>query len=361
MNISAILNSKIFTKFTICAVFLTLGVFPAKVFSQDKAAGGKTEKFDAGKTAMEHIKDKHEWHLFGEQVVLPLPVILYTDKGFEFFSSANLNPGGSVYKGAYYNYTLVDDKIKVADATGKVDDAASKKVWDFSITQSVAGMLVSVVILLFIFLSVAKAYKKREGKAPKGLQSFMEPVILFVRDDIARPNIGLKADRFTPLLLTVFFFILLNNFFGMIPFFPGAYNLTGNIAVTFTLAFIIFLVINFNGNKHYWKHVFMPNPWWLFIILIPVEIVGIFTKPLALMIRLFANMLAGHIVIISLISLIFIFGTLWVAPASVAFAVFIDVIEVLVIILQAYVFTILSALFIGMAVEEHHEPHTEVI
>ena len=357
MNISAILQSKVFTKFTICAFFLILGAFPVKVFSQE----AKAEKFDAGKTAMEHVADKHEWHLFGEQVVLPLPIILYTDKGLEFFSSAKLRPGGPAYKGSYYNYTLVNDKIKVADETGKADETATKKIWDFSITQSVAGMWLSVFILLFIFLSVASAYKKREGKAPKGLQSFMEPVILFVRDDIARPNIGLKYERFMPLLLTIFFFILLNNFFGMIPFFPGAYNLTGNIAVTFTLAFIIFLVINLNGNKYYWKHIFVPNPWWLFIIMIPVEIVGIFSKPLALMIRLFANMLAGHIVIIALVSLIFIFNTLWISPVSVAFAVFIDVIEVLVVILQAYVFTILSALFIGMAVEEHHESHTEVI
>ena len=147
----------------------------------------------------------------------------------------------------------------------------------------------------------------------------------------------------------------------MIPFFPGGYNLTGNIAVTFTLAFVIFLVINLNANKHYWKHIFSPNPWWLFPIMIPVEIVGIFSKPIALMIRLFANMLAGHIVIISLISLIFIFNTLWIAPVSVGFALFIDVIEVLVVFLQAYVFTILSALFIGMAVQEHHEAHQEVI
>ncbi len=361
MNISAILNSKIFTKFTICAFFLMLGAFPGKVFSQEKA-GGKPEAFDAGKTAMEHISDKHEWHLFGEKVTLPLPIILYTDKGLDIFSSANLKPEGTAYKGKYYSYTLENDKIKVADEAGKVDEAATKKVWDFSITQNVAGMWLGAAVLLFVFLSVASAYKKRgSNKAPKGLQSVMEPVILFIRDDVARPNIGLKHERFMPLLLTVFFFILINNLFGMIPFFPGGYNLTGNIAVTFTLAFIIFLVINFNGNKHYWKHIFSPNPWWLFPIMIPVEVVGIFSKPIALMIRLFANMLAGHIVVVSLISLIFIFGTLWIAPVSVAFALFIDVIEVLVVFLQAYVFTILSALFIGMAVEEHHEPHTEVI
>lgn len=354
MNNSGILKSKIFSKFLICAFFLGLGAFPALAFSQEKASAVKEEKFDAGKTAMEHITDKHEWHLFGEHLVAPLPIILYTDKGFDVFSSANLKPAGTVYKGKYYNYKLVNDKIKVVDQAGSVDDAAGKNVWDFSITQNIAGMWLSGLILLIVFLSVSSSYKKRGAKAPKGLQSFMEPVILFIRDDVARPNIGLKAERFTPLLLTVFFFILINNLFGMIPFFPGGYNLTGNIAVTFTLAFVIFLVVNLNGNKYYWKHIFVPNPWWLFIIMIPVEIVGIFSKPIALMIRLFANMLAGHIVIVSLISLIFIFNTLWISPVSVAFAVFIDIIEVLVVFLQAYVFTILSALFIGMAVEEHH-------
>ncbi|HEY4327255.1 MAG TPA: F0F1 ATP synthase subunit A [Mucilaginibacter sp.] len=359
---SAILKSKIFNILLICAFFLTIGAFPTKVFSQENKAEGTEKKFDAGKTAMEHISDKHEWHLLGEKVSVPLPVILYTDKGLELFSSANLKPEGAIYKGKYYSYTLENEKIKVADEAGKVDDAATKKVWDFSITQNVAGMWVSALVLLVIFLTVASAYKKRgSNKAPKGLQSFMEPVILFIRDDVAKPNIGLKYERFVPLLLTVFFFILINNLFGMIPFFPGAYNLTGNIAVTFTLAFIIFLVINLNGNKYYWKHIFSPNPWWLFPIMIPVEVVGIFSKPIALMIRLFANMLAGHIVIISLISLIFIFNTLWMAPVSVGFALFIDVIEVLVVFLQAYVFTILSALFIGMAVEEHHESHTEII
>jgi F-type H+-transporting ATPase subunit a len=219
----------------------------------------------------------------------------------------------------------------------------------------VASMLMSITILLIIFLSVASSYKKRVGKAPKGLQSFLEPVILFVRDDIAIPNIGpLKAPRFLPLLLTIFFFILINNLFGMIPFFPGGYNLTGNIAVTAVLAVIIFFVVNLNGNKYYWKHIFVPNPWWLFFIMIPVEIVGIFTKPIALMIRLFANITAGHILILSLISLIFIFKTIAVAPVSIVFVVFMDAIELLVAFLQAYIFTLLASLFIGMATEEHH-------
>jgi F-type H+-transporting ATPase subunit a len=212
----------------------------------------------------------------------------------------------------------------------------------------------SIAILLIVFFSISSSYRKRQGKAPKGLQSFLEPLILFVRDDIAVPNMGHKYARFMPLLLTIFFFILINNLMGMIPFFPGGYNLTGNIAVTATLSAVILFVVNLNGNKHYWKHIFVPNPWWLFFIMIPVEVVGIISKPVALTIRLFANITAGHILILSLISLIFILNTIWVSPVSVVFVVFMDAIELLVAFLQAYIFTLLSALFIGMAIEEHH-------
>jgi len=262
--------------------------------------------------------------------------------------------GTTVYQGNYYSYKLDGETIKVVDVKGNLDEAASKKVMDFSITRNVACMFMAIAILLVVFLSVSGSYKKRVGKAPKGLQSFLEPVILFVRDDIAIPNIGMKYKRFMPLLLTIFFFILINNLLGMVPFFPGGYNLTGNIAVTAVLSVIIFLVVNLNGNKYYWKHIFMPNPWWLFFIMIPVEIVGIFTKPIALMIRLFANITAGHILILSLVSLIFIFKTLWVSPVSIVFVVFMDAIELLVAFLQAYIFTLLGSLFIGMAIEEHH-------
>jgi len=220
-------------------------------------------------------------------------------------------------------------------------------------------MFMTMAVLMIVFLTVSATYKKRVGKAPKGLQSFMEPLILFVRDDIAFPNLGVKYARFMPLLLTIFFFILINNLFGMIPFFPGGFNLTGNIAVTLVLSVVILLVVNLNGNKHYWKHIFLPDPWWLFPIMIPVEIVSIFSKPIALMIRLFANITAGHIVILSLISLIFIFGTLWISPVSIVFVVFMDLIELLVAFLQAYIFTLLSALFIGMAIDDHH--HAEVL
>ena len=353
MNNGSILKSEIFNITLICAFFLMIGAFPSKAFSQESKSESTEKKFDPKETILEHIADKHEWHLFGKSFI-PLPVILYTDKGLENFSSARLQPSGTVYTGKYYSYMLVNNKIKAVNANGGIDAAANKKVWDFSITQNVASMWMTGILLLIIFFSVSASYKKRVGKAPKGLQSFMEPLILFIRDDVALPNIGVKYKAYMPLLLTIFFFILINNIFGMIPFFPGGFNLIGNIAVTLTLSVIILVVVNFKANKYYWKHIFVPNPWWLFPIMIPVEVVSIFSKPIALMIRLFANITAGHIIVLSLVSLIFIFNSLWISPVSVVFVVFIDTIEVLVAFLQAYIFTMLASLFIGMAIEEHH-------
>jgi F-type H+-transporting ATPase subunit a len=310
------------------------------------------EKFEPTKVIMEHIADSHMWHLWGH-TSLPLPVILYTPGGLEVFSSAHFHHGEEDYKGTYNTYRLVEDHVKVVGANGQVDEAAS--VLDFSITKNVAAMFVAILVILVVFISVANAYKKRVGKAPKGLQSLIEPIIVFVRDDIAKPNIGHKYAKFMPYLLTVFFFIWFNNLLGLVPIFPGGANVTGNIALTFVMAFGTMIIVNINGNKYYWKHIFRPDvPWWLYPIMIPVELIGIVSKPFALMIRLFANITAGHIIVLSLISLIFIFETLAIAPVSVAFVLFMDVLELLVAFLQAFIFTLLTALFIGMAVEEHH-------
>ncbi|WP_145859239.1 F0F1 ATP synthase subunit A [Pedobacter suwonensis] len=312
------------------------------------------EKFEPTKVIMEHIADSHMWHLWGH-TSLPLPVILYTPNGLEVFSSGNFHHGEHDYNGKYNNYRLEEDHIKVVGADGKVDEEASKAVLDFSITKNVAAMFVAILVILIVFISVAGAYKKRAGKAPRGLQSFIEPVVLFVRDDIAKPNIGHKYAKFMPYLLTTFFFILFNNLFGLIPIFPGGANVTGNIALTFVMALGTLIIVNINGNKYYWKHIFKPDvPFWLYPIMIPVELIGIISKPFALMVRLFANITAGHIIVLSLISLIFIFETLAIAPVSVAFVLFMDVLELLVAFLQAFIFTLLTALFIGMAVEEHH-------
>ncbi|WP_240671062.1 F0F1 ATP synthase subunit A [Lacibacter luteus] len=333
-----------------------------------KAEGGHaTEgKFDVTKTILEHIKDDHSWHLWGH-TSLPLPVILYSDKGFEVFSSSNLvdaHHEPAAYQGNYL-YKTVEGKMKVVNADGSIDEAATKKVWDFSITKNVASLLFTVALLLIIFLSVANAYKRHGVKsAPKGFQSFMEPLILFVRDDIAKPNIGHKYAKYMPFLLTVFFLIWINNILGLVPFFPGGANVSGNIAFTMTLAVFTFILVNINGNKDYWKHIFwMPGmPVAMKIFLAPIELLGVFTKPISLMIRLFANITAGHILVLSLICLIFIFKSVFAATIAVPFAIFISLIELLVAFLQAFIFTMLAAMYIGMAIEEHHhhddhEPH----
>jgi F-type H+-transporting ATPase subunit a len=208
---------------------------------------------------------------------------------------------------------------------------------------------------------MARHYTNNQGKAPKGIYNLIEPLIVFVRDDLARPTIGKRADAFVPLLLSIFFFIFVLNLFGLIPVFPGGANVTGNISITLVLALVVFITVTLNGNKYYWKHIFMPDvPVWMYVIIIPIEILGVILKPFVLMLRLFANITAGHIIILGFFSLIFIFGNMnpnlgfAVSPLSVAFTVFMSLLELLVAFLQAFVFTLLSTIYIGMAVEEHH-------
>jgi F-type H+-transporting ATPase subunit a len=353
------LKKYIFIGFLFFLLF-TGNTFP--VFSQvDENKEESTGKFNADTFILDHIADSHEWHLYtkkdGESVALYLPVIVYTkNKGLNIFSSRKL-AGGNEYKGfRLYEEGDLKGKIVTVDASGVADE--KNLPLDLSITKTVVGMMGAALICLFLFLSLARSYKKTGISKPMGLQSFLEPVILFVRDDIAIPNLGEhKYEKYMPYLLTVFFYILINNLMGLVPFPPpfGA-NVTGNIAVTFTLAAFSFVIIQFSGNRSYWRHIFATPgvPIWLLPIMIPVEIIGLFAKPFALMIRLFANMLAGHIVALSLIALIFIFGTLALAPVSMFFVIFMDFMELLVAFLQAYIFTLLSALFIGMAIQESH-------
>lgn len=348
-------------KFLACFFLALSFIFCSNTFASDHNTEAKDsvadEAFDPTKVIFEHISDAHDWHLWGEHdhaVSIPLPVILYSDRGLDVFMSSAFHHGTSIVNGKY-DYKLDHNHIKVVDRSGIVNEDLSGKVMDFSITKNVASMLLSVIILLAIFLSMASAYKKRGVAAPKGIQSFLEPLVVFVREDIAVQNIGPKADKFLPFLLTVFFFIWVNNLLGLL---PGGANFTGNIAVTLVMAVITLIVTNVNGNKDYWKHILLPPvPWWLYPIMIPVEIVGVISKPFALMVRLFANITAGHIIVISLISLIFIFKSIAIAPVSIAFVLFIDVLELLVAFLQAYIFTMLTALFIGTAVAEHHHEH----
>lgn len=321
--------------------------------SHDESHG--EEKFDINKTIMEHVADAHDWHLWGHTSI-HLPVILYTDKGLDIFSSGKFNHGHDVYVGKY-NYKNEHEKIHAVDESGNVLE--NVKILDFSITKNVATLLISVLGLILIFLTVANGYAKRGIGAPKGIQSWLEPIILFVRDDIAAPNLGKHTSKYMPYLLTVFFFIWFNNMLGLIPFFPGGANVTGNIAVTMILSVITFVLTNINAKKAYWKHIFLPHvPLWLYPLMIPVEIIGIFTKPFALMIRLFANITAGHILVLSLVCLAILFKSFAVGFATTPLIVFISAIELLVAFLQAFIFTILSALFIGMAVNiESEEAH----
>lgn len=370
MNISPIFNLKnirfgvTFALFFAFVSFNSFAVQPPELTNpaveEEKIAGHEEQKsekaFDPTTTVLEHIADSHSWHVWGHYSI-SLPVILYTDKGIELFSSSKLMDEHHEpvdYTGKYYTYRNEHEHIKAVSADGKIDEEASSKILDFSISKNILAMFISMAIILWVFISIGGAYKKRQGKAPKGIQSFFEPIIIFVRDDIAKTNIGYKYERFMPLLLTFFFFIWFNNILGLIPIFPGGANVTGNINVTFVLATIVLVVTNVNGNKHYWKHIFKPQvPFWLLPIMWIVEIIGILSKPFALLIRLFANITAGHIIVLSLISLIFIFKTIAMAPVSIAFVLFMDVLELLVGFLQAFIFTMLSALFIGMAVDEH--------
>lgn len=323
------------------------------------------QEFAAGEMIIEHITDSYEWHIMTighTHVSVPLPIMLYDEGKFHFFMSSVFHHAKEHDGYFISHHEMNTGKLVRLDASG----AEVRPTLDFSFTKNVLAIFISMFIMIFVFTSVAKAYRRREGKAPKGLQSFLEPVIIFVRDDIAKASIGEKKyRRYLPFLLTVFFFILLNNLLGLIPFFPGGANVTGNIGVTGVLALFTFIITTFSGNKNYWLHIVnAPGvPWWLKIPvpLMPfVELMGVFTKPFVLMVRLFANISAGHIIILGFISLIFIFGEIaagagyGVAVVSVGFAIFMNVLEILVAFIQAYVFTLLSALYFGMATEEAH-------
>jgi F-type H+-transporting ATPase subunit a len=332
----------------LCFLF-TLPSFAAEP-ETGAAEGAKSEIFDPGKVIMEHVADDHEWHFAtlgnehtGTHITLPLPVIAYQPThGLSVFSSSQLHASETH---TYGNVKLEEGKLVSTDGS---------KLYDFSITKNVASLMLSCVVLLLIFSTVAKGYRTRHGAAPKGIQSLLEPIIVFIRDEVAKKSIGPKYERYMPYLLTIFFFIWFNNLLGLT---PGAANLSGNITVTFMLAVATLLITLFSSNKYYWSHIVRPPgvPLWLLPIIVPVEIVGIFIKPVSLMVRLFANITAGHIIILSFISLIFLFKSVAVSPLSLAFGLFISMLELLVALLQAYIFTLLSAMYIGGAVEDHHD------
>jgi F-type H+-transporting ATPase subunit a len=328
-------------------------------------SGHTTETKEEGKLDIKgeifgHISDSYDWHLFniGEgheaiQVSVPLPVILFnTTHGFTIFLSNNFHHGHEPYNGYELYVENGKQKIRAQDETS---------FYDISITKNVLCMFISIFILWFVMTGVAKKYKKNGiHVAPTGMQNAIEPIIGFIQETVAKPFLGKQYARFMPLLLTLFFFIWTNNLLGLLPF---GFNLTGNIAVTLLLALVFFVVMLFNSNKYFWGHIFNPPgvPGWVKVILVPIEILSnLVIKPAALAIRLFANIFAGHTIIISIVLLIFIFsglskiaGIIFV-PISVGFTVFMFFLELLVAAIQAFIFTNLTAVFIGQAIEEHH-------
>ncbi len=357
--------------FIIISVLVLVSSSFLLVKAEGKASAGVEsagEKFNASKLILEHIADAYEWHItkIGDfHLSIPLPVILFSQKsGFHFFISSKFHHGTESYSGFRIGNEESRYKGKVVEVLG---DGAEVRPLDFSITKNVASLFTSIILLLLIFLSIAKRYKEGYDRPPKGIQSMLEPIVLFIRDDVVKASIGEeKYQKYLPFLLTVFFFILINNLMGLVPIVPGGANLTGNIAVTMVLALFTFVTILLSGSKDYYTHlVNAPGiPWWLKlpIPLMPiVEIMGVFTKPFVLMLRLFANITAGHIIALGFYSLIFIFGEKSIyagygfSIVTILFTIFMGLLELLVAFIQAYVFTLLSALYIGMALEQHEE------
>ena len=341
----------------LCMALLLLTIVPAM----------KAEDFSAKEVVLEHIKDSHEWHVTdygeGKSLVIPLPVIVNSSTGWHVFSSSQFehHADANGLRQGPYGLAIATEGEKA----GKIVENG-EPVLDLSITKTVAVMFINVAILLCCILGSARWYKKRQASdpAPGGFVGFVEMLVMYVVDDIIKPGVGKGYEKYVPYLLTCFFFIFTCNVMGLIPFPPGSGNVTGNIAVTFFLALCTFIIVQFSGNKHYWKDIFWPEvPTWLKapIPIIPViEFVGIFTKPFALMIRLFANMMAGHAVILSFTCVIFLGWSMGVGFGmglnifSIIMLLFMNALELLVAFVQAYVFTMLSAVFIGLAHKEHH-------
>ena len=325
-----------------------------------------TPAFDARKVIIDHVLDTYDWHLFdigGLHVSIPLPVILIYEGQFFVFSSNRLTSGDGVHRG----FRIAPEGpskgriVRVGD-DGLTPDFEASTIYDFSVTRNVASVFIASGLICFLFVSIGRRYRKGGVyETPKGLPAFFEPLIVFVRDQIAVLAIGSDYHRFMPYLLSVFFFIFLNNLMGLIPVFPGGANVTGNISVTFVLAMFTFFTTHWFANREYWRHMFnMPGvPMFLKFpvpIMPVIEMAGALIKPFVLMIRLFANITAGHMVILSLTSLIFVLGSMSlvlgyaISPLTIIFLVFLNFLKILVAFLQAYIFTLFSAFFFGMAV-----------
>lgn len=372
-------NITIILSFLICFIFLMPDNVMADEKKKQEAVGvidadlkDAEEKLDAGELIFDHILDSYDWHICtwkGKHISVYLPIIVFSEGELYTFSSKHFHHEHQYRTQDKNGEDVVFEIPSEGKYEGKVvrvmADGSQIRPFDISITKTVCGLLISCTLLVVIFLLVAKSYRARGVKAPKGIQALIEPLILYVRDDIAKPNIGKEYEKYLPYLITVFFFIFFNNILGLIPFFPFGANITGNIAVTAVLALFTFFITNLTGKKHYYEDIFnTPGvPWWLKfpLPLMPViELVGCFIKPCVLAVRLFANITAGHIVLLGFICMIFIVGEMsamagaGMSVLSVILAIFADCLEVLVAYIQAYVFTLLSAIYFGMAAKEVH-------
>lgn len=376
-----------FNRKVLLAVFtlFSLNLFASQSTNSDSivAQNEHESKFDAGTFIMHHIADAHQIHFFTlnegkeneKHFSVYLPIIIKDENGFKVFSSSHFyhHAHTAEIEGKHHHYYLHDGFLlfeeKIYKAEGeegiKLDESgkiANETVLDLSPTKSIIGIFLTILILALMFVSAARKYKKNPLKAPKGLQALLEPLVLFIRDEVAVPSIGKdKADRFVPFLLTTFFFIWMANLLGLIPFI-GGFNVMGTLGVTIVLATVVFIITTISGKSHYWTHIFWPPgvPFPIKLILVPIEIISIFMKPMVLMIRLTANITAGHIIILAFTCLVFIFGQqsagagYGAGVGSVLFMVFMYFIELLVVFLQAYVFTLLTAMYFGSALEEPH-------
>lgn len=344
------------------AVTPSAAVTPSSADAPSSADGHEHGSVDISHLLFGHIGDSYSWHITewnGHHISIHLPCIVHSSQGWKVFMSDEID--GKAYEGLFVaTEGLYKDKIV------EIVDGEVVRPFDISITKNVLSLMIASIILVILVLSCARWYKKHDAvnEVPKGFAGVMEPVIMMINDELIRDSIGKDYKRFAPYLLTVFFFILLNNLMGIVPFFPGGANVTGNIAVTLVLALCTFVAINVFGSKHYWKDILWPDVPLFLKFPIPImqviEIFGIFTKPFSLMVRLFANILAGHAMILGLVSVIFITAKLGpvisgsMTFVTVLFGVFMDCLEVMVAFIQAYVFTMLSAVFIGMARQPEH-------
>ena len=350
-------------KFGFGNIILSLAIAAASVtaYAAEPVSGGTVteaadEEVDVQEIIFGHIGDSYEWHItdIGDRrISIPLPVIVRSSTGWHCFLSSKLEDGAE-YEGLYISSSEANEgKIVEKNAAGE-----EVRPFDISITKNVLALMINSLILVVLILCCSRWYRKHDAlsEAPRGVAALFEPVIAMINDDVIKDAIGPGYAKYSPYLLTVFFFILINNLMGIVPFFPGGANVTGNITITFVLAVGTFILTNFTTNRHYWKDIFWPDvPLWLKPILIIIEIFGVFTKPFALMVRLFANIMAGHSLILCIVAMIFITAKLGAAiggtmtVVSVVFGIFMDCLELLVAFIQAYVFTMLSAVFIGLA------------